>query len=124
MCCTNTVQTTEVESMTQGSRPRPRTQKNFEAKAKDRPLEAKAKDRPSRGQGLGQILSRPRSKDTDASVLKKKGLQIFFQAISKKRFSKFFFRRKRSSKIFFSADLYLRKPNKGLCRFSAMGCHS
>ena len=44
-----TLMFTEVESRTQGSRPRPRTQKNFEAK------------------------------DTDASVLqKKKGLQNFF----------------------------------------------
>ena len=48
----------EVESRTQGSRPRPRTQKNFEAK-----------DRPSRGQG-------PR---TQAQVFSKiKGFQKFF----------------------------------------------
>ena len=43
---------------------------------------------------------RPRTKDTDARVLQKK------------RSSKFFFRRKRSSIIFFSGDLYLRKPKK------------
>ena len=43
---------------------------------------------------------------------KKKVFKILFQAISKKkRSSRFFFRRKRSSKIF-SGDLYLRKPKK------------
>ena len=50
-----------MESRTQGSRPRPRTQK----------------------------ISRPRTKDTDASVLQKKGLQNFF-----------------------SGDLYLKKPKE------------
>ena len=67
------------------SRPRPRTQKNFEAKTKDRP---------SRGQG--QV---PRTQTQMFS--KKKGPQNFFQAISKKRSSKFF-----------SGELYLRKPKK------------
>ena len=48
--------------------------KKSEAKAKDNPFE----DRPSRGQG--QECSRPRTKDTAASVLrkKKKGLQKSF----------------------------------------------
>ena len=54
-------------------RPRPTTQKKSEAKAKDSLFE----DRPSRGQG--QEYSRPRTKDTGASVLqKKKGFQKFF----------------------------------------------
>ena len=44
---------------------------------------------------------RPRTKDIDSSVLQKKDLQKIFQAISKKRSSKIFFRRKRSSKNFF-----------------------
>ena len=63
-----------MESRTQGSRPKPKTQKNFEAK------------------GQGQTLSRPRprTKDTDASVLKKSLQKIFFR---RKRSSKFFFRR-------------------------------
>ena len=62
-----------MESRTQGSRPRPRTQKKSEAKAKD----SLSEDRTSRGQG--QECSRPRTKDTGASVLKKKkGLQKFF----------------------------------------------
>ena len=90
----------EVESRTQGSRPRPRTQKKSEAKAKD----SLSEDRHSRGQG--QECSRPRTKDTSASALqKKKGLhenfvgdvkkkKVFtkiFQAIStKKRFPKNF----------------------------------
>ena len=77
----------EVESRSQGSRPRPRTQKKSEAKAKDtKKSEAKAKDslsedRPSRGQG--QECSRPRTKVTGASVLqKKKFFKKVFQAIS------------------------------------------
>ena len=62
----------EVKSRTQGSRPRPRTLKNFEAK-----------DRPSRGQGQG-----PR---TQTQVfLKKTVLKIFFQVISKKGLQKLF----------------------------------
>ena len=69
----------EVESRTQGSRARPRTD----------PLEAKAKD-----QG------------TDASILpKKKGPQKFFLGILKKISSKIFFRQKKSSKIFFRGSL-------------------
>ena len=63
--------------------------------AEDTRLEAKAKDtKIIRGQGQGQPfrgqnLSRPRTgmleakaKDTSASVLRKKSLQNFFQAIS------------------------------------------
>ena len=47
--------------------------KKSDAKAKDSPSE----DRPSRGQG--QECSKPRTKDTSASVLQKKeGLQNFF----------------------------------------------
>ena len=61
---------TEVESRTLGSRPRPRTQKNFEAK-----------DRPSRGQG-----QEPRTQTQAFS--KKKVFKNFFQA--KKVFKIFF----------------------------------
>ena len=59
----------------------------------DTRLEAKAKDSPSedrhfRGQGLECLRPRPRTKDTNASVLQKKKkekvLQKFFQAISTK----------------------------------------
>ena len=60
----------EVESRTQGSRPRPRTQKN--SKAKD----SLSEDRPFRGQG--QKCSRPRTKDAAATVLQKKGPQKSF----------------------------------------------
>ena len=74
----------EVESRTQGSRPRPRTQKNSEAKAKD-PLEA-------------TDLGHRRNCSPN-----KKGLQKFFSGdFKKKRSSKIFFRQKRSSKFFFS----------------------
>ena len=61
-----------MESRTQGSRPRPRTQKKSEAKAKD----SLSEDRHSRGQG--QECSRPR---TQAQVLskKKKSSQKFFK---------------------------------------------
>ena len=56
------------------------------AKAKDSPSE----DRPSQGQG--QEYSRPRTKDTGASVFKKKEvLEIFFGRCPKKRSSKTFF---------------------------------
>ena len=76
-----------MEWRTQGSRPRPRTD----------PL-------------------RPRTKDTDASV-KKRSLKIVFRRSQEKRSPKFFFRRKRSSKNFFSGDLYLRKSRKVVADF-------
>ena len=80
----------EVESRTQGSRPRPRTQKKSEAK------DSLSEDRYSRGQG--QECSRPRSrtKDTSASALqkKKKGLHKNFSSdLHKKTFSIKFFKR-------------------------------
>ena len=69
----------EVESRTQGSRPRPRTPKKSEAKAKDSLFE----DKPSRGQGQECSRPRPRTKDTAASALqKKKVFKKFFQMIS------------------------------------------
>ena len=75
----------EVESRTQGSRPR--TQKK--SKAKD----SLSEDRHSRGQGKECSRPRPRTKDTSASALhkKKKVFTKIFQAIStKKRFPKKF----------------------------------
>ena len=76
----------EVESRTEGSRPRPRT-------AFPRTDTLEAKDRNARGQG-------PRTKDTSATALqKKKGLHKIFQAISKKK--------KRSLQKFFK-----RSPQK------------
>ena len=64
----------EVELRTQGSRPRPTTQKKSEAKAKDSLFE----DRPSRGQGQECSRPRPRTKDRAANVLQEKGLQKRF----------------------------------------------
>ena len=88
----------EVESRTQGSRPRPRprTQKKSEAKAKDSLFE----DRHSRGQGQECSRPRPRTKDISASALqnKKKGLHKNFSGDQKK---------KRSSQKFFK-----RSPQK------------
>ena len=99
----------EVESRTQGSRPRPRTQKKSEAKAKD----SLSEDRHSRGQG--QTLSRPRTgmleanaKDQGhkAQVLSKrrKVFTKIFQAISKKKKKKVF------SKIFQAISIKKRVP--------------
>ena len=65
----------------------------------DTRLEAKAKDT-KKFQGQGQTLSRPRTKDTDASVLQKK--KIF----------KNFFQAKKVFKKIFLDDIYLRKPKK------------
>ena len=67
----------KVESRTQGSRQRPRTQKKFEAK------DSLSEDRTSRGQGHECSRPRPRTEDTGASVLlKKKVFKNIFQAIS------------------------------------------
>ena len=88
----------EVESRTQGLRSR--TQKKLEAKAKN------------------MTLSRPRTKDTGASVLQK----------NKKRFSKIFFKQsqKKGLQKFFSGENGFQKGNfsleenkKGLRNFSA-----
>ena len=86
-----------MESRTQGSRPRPRTQKNFEAKAKDRP---------SRGQGQRRKCSpKKRSSKFFFRRSQKKSLQIFIS--DEKGLQKYFFRqspreenKKMSSKIF------------------------
>ena len=82
----------EVESRTQGSRPRPRTQNKSEAK------NSLSEDRHSRGQGQECSRPRPRTKDTSAKIFqaisnkkKKKVFTKIFQAIStKKRFIKNF----------------------------------
>ena len=86
---------TEVESRTQGSRPRPRTQKKSEAK------DSLSEDRHSRGQG--QECSRPRTKDTGASALqKKKNLHKNFSGDlqTKKRSSQKFFYRSPLKNVF------------------------
>ena len=77
---------TEVESRTQGSRPR--TQKKSEAKVKD----SLSEDRHSRGQGQECSRPRPRTKDTSESALqKKKGLHKNFSSdLHKKTFPKIF----------------------------------
>ena len=56
---------------------------NHRGGIEDTRLEAKAKDtKKFRGQGQTLSRPRPRTKDTDASVLKKKSSKVFFQAIS------------------------------------------
>ena len=74
----------EVDSSTQGSRPRPRTQKKIRGQGQGQPFR-------------GQTLSRPRTgmletKDTSASALKKKKVftKIFQAIFTKKRFPKTF----------------------------------
>ena len=97
---------TEVESRTQGSRPRPRTQKKSEAKAKD----SLSEDRHSRGQG-------PR---TQAQVLskKKKGLHKNFSSdLHQNTFSKKFF--KRSTKILTIQKLVL-SSSRGQANFRGL----
>ena len=85
----------------------------------DTRLEAKAKDtKKFRDQGQEQTLSRPRTKNTDPSVLeKKKVFKNFFQAISKKRSSKIFFKRKTSTKIFFRRPLLEKTKKKVFADF-------
>ena len=75
----------EVEWRTQGSRPRPTTQKKSEVK--DSPSE----DRPSRAQGQECSRPRPRPKDTSATVLQKKIFKkIFRRSPIKHAFQNFF----------------------------------
>ena len=72
----------EVESRTQGSRPR--TQKKSEAKAKD----SLSEDRHSRGQGQESSRPRPRTKDTKRKCSpkkKKRSSQKFFRRSPKKK---------------------------------------
>ena len=88
---------TEVESRTQGTRPR--IQKKSEAKAKD----SLSEDRHSRGQGQECSRPRPRTKDTSASALqkKKKGLhKNFLGDLQKKRSSQKFFKRSPRKNVF------------------------
>ena len=105
----------EVESRTQGSRPRPRTQKKSEAKAKD----SLSENRLSRGQG--QECSRPRAKDQGhkrkCSPKKKKGLHKNFSGdlqIKKKGLHKNFLgdlqKKKVISKIFQANSTKIRFP--------------
>ena len=60
-----------------------------------------------KARGQRQTLSRPRTKDTDASVLqkkkKKKGLQKFFSGDFKKKVFKKFIQAKKIFKYFFQA---------------------
>ena len=59
-------------------------------KSEAKPKDSSSEDKPSRGQGQEYSRPRPRTKDTSASVLQKKGLKNFFQAISKREKQKRF----------------------------------
>ena len=90
----------EVESRTQGSRPRPRTQKNPRPRtAFPRTDTLEAKDRNARGQGQGHKRKcspkkRSSQKFFRRSPKKKKGLHKNFSSdLHKKTFSKKFFKR-------------------------------
>ena len=114
----------EVESRTQGSRPRPKTQKKSEAKVKD----SLSEDRHSRGQGqecsrprtLAQVLSKKKSvqKNFSGDLKKKKkekGLHINFSSdLHKKTFSKKFF--KRSTK-FLTIQKIVLSSSRGQANF-------
>ena len=90
-----------MESRTQGSSPRPRTQKKSEAKAKD----SLSEDRHSRGQG--QECSGPRPR-TQAQVLsKQKGLQKNFLGDLQKKKKK---KKKVFTKIFQAISTKKRFP--------------
>ena len=81
----------------------------------DTRLEAKAKDTKK----ISRPRTRPRTKDTGASVLQKKeGFQKKVLSNLKKRSSKIFLGRKRPSKFFFRR-FSLEKNKKGLGKFSA-----
>ena len=86
---------------------------HISGEVEDTRLEAKAKDT-QKFRGQGQTLSRPRprTKDTDASVLQKKIFKNFFQAISKKKVFKIFFRAKKIFKHFFSRRSQLEETKK------------
>ena len=87
-----------MESRTQGSSPRPRTQKISRPRPRTDPLEAK---------------------DTGVSVLQKKGLQNFFSGDSKKKQVLKFFLRKKGLQKFFFRQSPLEEDKKGLRKFSA-----
>ena len=73
------VEDTRLEAKDTQKNPRPRTHKKIRGQGHTKKSEAKdslSEDRPSRGQG--QECSRPRTKDTGASVLQKKGFQKRF----------------------------------------------
>ena len=94
---------TEVESRTQGSKPRPRT-----ALWRTDPL--MAKDRNAQGQGKNQGHRRecsPKKRSTKFFFKKK----VIFQTISK--------RRKKGPQKFFLGDLQKRKTKKVFAKFSA-----
>ena len=81
-----------MESRTQGSRPRPRTQKKSEAK------DSLSEDRHSRGQGQECSRPRPRTKDTKRKCSpkkKKKGLHKNFSGDLQKKKKK-----KKKKKVF------------------------
>ena len=88
----------------------------------DTMLKAKAKNKDTKkfpSQGQGQTLSRPRTKDTGASVLQKKRFSKSFFKQSQKKGLQNFFQVKKVFKNFFSGDFHLRKTKKGLRKFSA-----
>ena len=82
----------------------------------DTRLKAKAKDtKKFRGQGQGQTLLRPRTKDTYASVLKKKKVfKNFFQAILKKKVKNFFQAKKVFKKFFFRRSVLEETKKRSL----------
>ena len=86
-------------------------------RVEDTRLEAKDTKK-IRGQGQTLSRPRPRTKDTDASVLqKKKVLKIFFWRSQKKGLQKFFSGEKRLQKLFFRQSLFEETKKKVFADF-------
>ena len=107
----------EVESRTQGSRPRPRTQKNSLARAMDKPsrswgpwtqAQVFSKKRSSKNFYMQKGLQKP-DRDRNWRVLSEK-------LIVKAKWNRLYWK---SYSKFFSGDLYLRKTKIGFRKFSA-----
>ena len=83
---------TEVESRTQGSRPRPRTQKKFECQGQGQPFRGQTLSRPRTG--MLEAKAKDQGHKRKCSPKKKKGLHKNFSSdLHKKTFSKKFFNR-------------------------------
>ena len=93
---------TEVESRTQGSRPRPRTQKKIRGQGQGQPFQGQTLWRPRTG--MLEAKAKDQGPRIQAQVLSNKKKKVFtkiFQAISKKkRSSQKFFKRSPRKNVF------------------------
>ena len=97
-----------MESRTQGSRPRPRTQKKIRGQGQGQPFRGQTLSRPR----TGMLEAKAKDQGHKAQVLSKKKKKVFtkiFQAISKKKKKK---KKKRSSQKFFRRSPKKKKKKK------------